>query len=204
MTIHTVAIFMVALFLNAATPGPSVAALVSRVISKGWRDVLPFVAAMWVGEVLWLLMALAGLTTLAQTFSTGFLILKWLGVAYLGWLAVRMWRQAGEPSGEDLPKSSTPASMFATGMALTLGNPKIMVFYMALLPSIVEIPSLAARDWVVLAAATLATLAAIDLAWTFAAHRAQRLLRTPRAVRIANKVGAVTLGGAAATIAARS
>lgn len=52
--------FAAALLLNAGTPGPSIAALVSRVISSGWRDAAPFAVAMWIGEMLWLSVALAG------------------------------------------------------------------------------------------------------------------------------------------------
>lgn len=69
MELSSVLIFAFALLLNAGTPGPSVAALVSRVITRGWRDIMPFVAAMWIGEVIWLTMAMAGLTAMAQTFQ---------------------------------------------------------------------------------------------------------------------------------------
>ncbi|ENM5728484.1 LysE family transporter [Vibrio mimicus] len=75
-------------FFNAGTPGPGIVALVSRVLSNSWRDVIPFLGAMWIGEVLWLSMAMAGLTTLAHTFNLGMEIIKWLGIAYLCWLAL--------------------------------------------------------------------------------------------------------------------
>ena len=53
-------VFALALTLNAGSPGPSIAALVARVISNGWRDVMPFLSAMWIGEVLWLTLAMPG------------------------------------------------------------------------------------------------------------------------------------------------
>lgn len=204
MELPSVAIFVAALLLNAGTPGPSIAALVSRVITNGWRDVLPFIAAMWIGEVIWLTMAMGGLTALAQTFQVGFTVLKWMGVAYLFWLAVKMWRKPAHQAADDVPRRASPLSLFATGMALTLGNPKIMVFYLALLPSLVDLRATTIWDWMSLATATLITLAAIDLSWTFLAHKARRLLRTPRATRIANRVGAVALGGAGIAIASRN
>lgn len=179
----SIAIFAVALFLNAATPGPSIAALVSRVIAKGWRDVVPFVAAMWFGEVIWLTMAMAGLTALAQSFQFGFHLLKWLGVAYLFWLAFKMWRSPVAETADDLPRRASPVSMFGAGLAITLGNPKIMVFYVALLPSLVDLKEAGFQEWTVLAIVTFVTLAAIDLSWTFLAHKARRLLQTPRAQR---------------------
>jgi threonine/homoserine/homoserine lactone efflux protein len=200
----SVAIFPGALLLTAATPGPSIAALVSRVITGGWRGVIPFVVAMWIGEIIWLSMAMAGLTALAQTFQSGFHIIKWLGSAYLCWLAFKMWRQPVGEAGDDLSRRTSPLSMFVAGMAVTLGNPKIMVFYVALLPSLIDLSSAGFRQWAILALVTLVTLATIDLSWTFLAHKARVLLRTPRAVRIANRIGACTLGGAAAAIASRN
>ncbi|MGL5009795.1 MAG: LysE family translocator [Paracoccaceae bacterium] len=197
------AIFAAALLLHAGTPGPSIAALVSRVISNGWRDIAPFLLALWIGEVIWLTMAMAGLTALAQTFQLGFQILKWLGIAYLCWLAYKMWHQPVSQNAADLPRRASPWSMFAAGMALTLGNPKIMVFYIAILPSLIDLTSVGLQEWAVLALVTLAVLATIDLAWTFLAHKARILLRTPRAIRIANRISAATLGTAAAVIASR-
>src|SRR5918993_5061090 len=84
-------IFAGALTVAAGSPGPSIAALVARVIAKGWRDVLPFLAAMWIGEAIWLSMAVFGLAFVAQTFHLAFVIVKWAGVAYLVYLAWKMW-----------------------------------------------------------------------------------------------------------------
>ncbi len=86
-------LFAFALLINAGTPGPSIAALVSRVISSGWRDIAPFVAAMWIGEVLWLTVAMAGLSAIAESFQAAFLILKYCGVVYLAYLAWKMWQE---------------------------------------------------------------------------------------------------------------
>lgn len=203
MDAGTLALFAGALALAAGSPGPSVAALVARTIARGWREVMPFLAAMWLGEVLWLLAALAGLSALATSFHGVFAVLKWAGVAYLVYLAVQMWRAPPAEPGA-LPPRAAPWAMFGAGMALTLGNPKIMVFYLALLPLLIDVPSVGPGDAVLLALTCVSVLAAVDLAWTFAAHRARLLLRSPAAVRIANRIGAAALGGAAAAVATRS
>lgn len=197
------ALFAAALILNAGTPGPSIAALVSRVITRGWRDIAPFVLAMWLGEVLWLTLAMAGLSALAETFHLAFVALKYLGVAYLIWLAWRMWKAPAATQEDALSQTRSNWSMFLAGMALTLGNPKIMVFYLALLPTLIDLGGVTLWSWALVAAVAVASLAAVDLAWITAAHHLQRLLRTPRAVRIANRIGATSLGGAAVMIAAR-
>ena len=54
MALSGLLVFALALIVAAGSPGPSIAALVARVLTNGFRDVLPFLAAMWIGEALWL------------------------------------------------------------------------------------------------------------------------------------------------------
>ena len=66
------------MLVAAGSPGPSIAALVARVIASGYRSVLPFLAAMWIGEAIWLCLAASGASYIAQSFHTVFVILKYL------------------------------------------------------------------------------------------------------------------------------
>jgi threonine/homoserine/homoserine lactone efflux protein len=66
MDVAYLGLFAAALFVAAGSPGPSIAALVARVISSGLGSVLPFLAAMWIGEALWLIAAVLGLGFLAE------------------------------------------------------------------------------------------------------------------------------------------
>jgi threonine/homoserine/homoserine lactone efflux protein len=203
MTLTSVLVFAAALFVAAGSPGPSIAALVSRVLSKGYRDVLPFVLAMWVGEAVWLSFAVAGLSAIAESFHLVFVAIKWAGVAYLLYLAWKMW--FAQPSGadSDLPQSRSALKMFFAGLTVTLGNPKIMMFYVALLPSIIDLNGVTLTGWLELIAAMLIVLAAVDIVWMTLAAKARQFLKSPRAVRMANRVSAGTMAGAAAAIAAR-
>ncbi|MEM7069188.1 MAG: LysE family translocator [Pseudomonadota bacterium] len=200
------AIFAAALFWNSASPGPSILALVSRTITRGWKDVLPFIAAMWIGEILWMTCAVAGLAALATNYENAFLVIKYLGVAYLVYLAWKMWSSPASLE-EEVPTGALVirerGKMFMAGLFLTLGNPKIVVFYLALLPTLIDLKMLTIAGWAVLCLVTMAILAAIDLTYVILAQRARKALKTPAAVRIANRVGAATLGTAAAFIASR-
>lgn len=204
MELSALAIFAAALVVAAGSPGPSIAALVARVIAKGWRDVLPFLAAMWIGEAIWLSMAVFGLAFVAQTFHLAFVVLKWAGVAYLLWLAWKMWTAPVAVREGEMPRAESPWRLFAAGMAVTLGNPKIMVFYLALLPTIVDLGSVSLLGWAELTLTMAVVLIAIDLTWVAAAVQARRALRSPRAMRISNRVGAAAMAGAAGAIALRS
>lgn len=203
MTTADLAVFALALALAAGTPGPTIAALVARVLSSGWRDVLPFAAALWVGEALWLLAALLGLAALAQVFQGTFAVIRWIGIAYLIYLAWKTWT-APVTDAATLPRRASPWAMFGAGMAVTLGNPKIMVFYLALLPSLFDLTRIGVADGAAMLAVCMGVLAVIDGGWMLAAERTRVLLRTPSAKRMANRVSACALGGAAGLIASRS
>ncbi len=203
LEITALLIFAGALLVAAGSPGPSIAALVARVLAGGWRGVLPFIAAMWIGEAIWLTLAVWGLAAIAESLQLLFTIIKYLGVAYLAYLAWRMWTAPVAVDAEILPKARSAWRMFAAGMAVTLGNPKIMVFYLALLPAIIDLKGVTVVGWLELTATMVVVLAAIDLAWAGLAAQARRVLRSPRAVRAANRVSAGVMAGAAAAIATR-
>jgi threonine/homoserine/homoserine lactone efflux protein len=203
MEVSSLLIFAGALLVAAGSPGPSIAALVARVISKGFRDVLPFLLAMWIGEGIWLSLAVFGLAYIAQTFHMVFVVVKWAGIAYLAWLAWKMWTAPVAIREGDLPREDSAFKLFLTGMAVTLGNPKIMMFYLALLPTIIDLASVTIIGWAELTLTMAIVLVAIDLTWVVAAAQARRLIRSERAMRIANRISAGTMAGAAAAIASR-
>lgn len=203
MSLTTLLVFAGALMMAAGSPGPSIAALVARVLARGPKDVLPFLAAMWIGEGVWLTCAVLGLAAVAETFHAAFVAIKWLGVAYLLYLAWKMWFAPVGTGDEALPEARSGVKLFFAGLTVTLGNPKIMMFYVALLPAIIDLGAVTLVGWAELVATMFVVLVAIDLAWVFLASRARLFLKSPRAVRIANRVSAGTMAGAAAAIAAR-
>ena len=202
LEVTALAIFAGALAVAAGSPGPSIAALTARVLTGGIGSVIPFLAAMWVGEGIWLTCAILGLSALATHFATLFLVIKYAGVAYLLFLAWRMWASEHGETAE-LPRARDGWRMFAAGIALTLGNPKIILFYMALLPGLIDLARVDPLGWAQLIVVMLTVLMAVDLAWAFTAERARRLLRSPRAMKTANRVSATVMGGAAVAIATR-
>jgi threonine/homoserine/homoserine lactone efflux protein len=194
--------FALALMVAAGSPRPSIAALVARVLTGGLRDVLPFLMAMWIGEAIWLTVAVAGLAVVAPAFAMLFLAIKFAGVPYLLWLAWKMWTARADIACDQMPAAQKPWRMFLAGMVITLGNPKIMVFYLAVVPTLLDLGHLTFGTWAELTLTMLGVLIAIDLGWALAAARARRRLKNRRAVRVANRASATLMVGAAAAIAA--
>jgi len=204
MQTTTLILFASALIISAGSPGPSIAALISRVLACGWKDVVPFVAAMWIGEAIWLSFAVAGLASMAETYYTAFLILKYAGVAYLLYLGWQMWHiKTDEKNSVAIEDPQRPFKMFLTGMAVTLGNPKIMVFYLALLPSILDMRDISMTGWIEMTATMFLVLACIDIAYIVLAAKTRLLLKKPQIVRMVNRISATVMGSAAVFIASR-
>ena len=203
MTLSALLIFAGALVVSAGSPGPSVAALVARVIARGTRGVVPFISAMWIGEALWLAAAIFGLAMIAQTFFWAFVIIKYCGIAYLSYLAWKMWHAPVKVEERELPDDSSSARLFLTGLAITLGNPKIMVFYLALLPTILDLTHVTLAGWAELTLIMFIVLAAVDLTYVAVAGKARQFIRSMRAMRVANRTSALAMGGAAVMMATR-
>lgn len=203
MTLMALLIFAGALIADSISPGPTVAALVARVLSRGARDMLPFLVAIWIGEAIWLSIALAGLAALASSFHVLFEIIKWLGVIYLFYLALTLFTAEPDVQSGELPIKGQGLRAFLSGLSISIGNPKNMLFYLTLLPSLIDMQSVSAIGWTQLVATLIATLIAVDLTWVFLASRARRFLRNSRAIRRINQVSGAAMALAAAAIATR-
>ena len=203
LEISSLIIFAGALLVASGSPGPSVAALVARVLARGYRDILPFLAALWIGELTWLSFAVLGLSAIANSFHLLFTIIKYVGVVYLLYLAWKMWHAPVDVDAETIPDTKSGVRMFIAGMTVTMGNPKIMLFYMALVPTVIDLASVSLFGWFELSVALMVVLVAVDLTWVFMASRLRHLIRSRRAMKIANRTSATVMAGAAVAIASR-
>jgi threonine/homoserine/homoserine lactone efflux protein len=195
-------LFAATLLVAAASPGPGVAALVARVIGTGPAGALPFAAGLILGDLVWLAVATLGLAVVAQAFHDLFIAIKLAGAAYLLYLAYRMWTAVPVTPEVAAVRDSGPR-LLAAGLALTLGNPKVVAFYLALLPNLIDLGDIGLVGYLELAGVSIAVLAGVFGAYAAAAARARRLFRTPRALRLVNRIGGTVIAGAAVAVAVK-
>jgi threonine/homoserine/homoserine lactone efflux protein len=196
-------VFAAAYFAALVLPGPGVTALVARVMARGPHGTPAFVAGFVVGSLVWFAIAATGLAMLASTFATVFVAIRYAGAAYLLYLAWKLWTAPVRPMGTASDSPEDRGRLFLTGLAINLGNPKVIVFFLALLPTVVDLRSLTPLGFAELAAIVIAVASSVLTAYAMAAARARRLFRSTRAVRLMNRGSAAVMAGAAATIAAR-
>ena len=193
-----------ALAAAAAIPGPGVTALVARALGSGFRSSLFMAFGLVLGDLTYLTAAVLGLAFIAQTFGTVFLVIKWLGVAYLAYLAWSFWRSGITPEKVEARKGTGGAlTSLVAGLAVTLGNPKTMIFYLALTPTLVDLRAITAADFAILVACTVGVLLVVLVPYLALAAKARWFLQTPRALKALNRTAAAFMAGAAAAIAFR-
>ena len=183
--------FAAAFLVFAASPGPDNMTIVARTLSHGPASGLAYGFGMVVGILAVLVLAATGLAVVAQEMGALMTVLRYAGAAYLVWTGIRLWTaEPVLPAERSGGKRPGLAASFLTGIALNLGNPKMPLFYLALLPNVVG---------AALAPAQVAILAAVILA-----GRLRQALRTRAAVQRANRVaGGVMVGAGVAVVAVR-
>lgn len=206
MSLHGLALFCLVYLIATATPGPGIAAFVARVLSRGTRGLPAFIAGFVVGDLIWFTLAATGMAALAQTAHAVFVLVKYLGALYLLYLAYRMWTAPARPLSEEVVSGDREHGLrlFAGAVALTLGNPKVMVFFLALLPTVIDLRELTGDAFVQIAIALCVILSGVLMTYALAAMRARRLFRDARAVQWLNRGSGTVMAGAAVAVATRN
>jgi threonine/homoserine/homoserine lactone efflux protein len=202
MSVYGFVAFCAVYLLAVATPGPGVTAVIARSLSHGMRGAPAFIAGFFVGDLVWFAAAAAGLSALAQTAHTLFLLVRYAGAVYLLYLAYRLWTAPAQPVEiGNLQPSHSPLRLFLGSLTLTLGNPKVMIFFVALLPTVVQLRTLRMLDYVSIGVAIAVILPSVLGVYVLAASRARRLFRNARSIRLLNRGAGTAMAGAAIVVA---
>lgn len=200
MDFASLAIFAAAYAIMVATPGPGIAALVARVLGRGTKGAPALIAGYVIGDLFWFTLAALGLAAIANTFATAFLVIKYIGAAYLLYLAYKMWTSPVAEARADAGADATRGQLFMAGLTVTIGNPKPMVFFLALLPTVVDLEALTPLAFAELAVIISIVLAVNLAAYVLLADRARRFVANAKAMKIVNRICGTALAGAAAAV----
>lgn len=192
--------YAIALAIAAAIPGPGIAACVGKALGAGLRPALWFGGGLILGDLTFLTFAVLGMAALAAAFSEIFIVIKILGAIYLFYLAYRFWTAGIDPEKVAARKGNGPIASLLGGYAVTLGNPKTIIFYMALLPTVVKLADVTPERYLGLVVTTIIVLIVVLLPYIVLATKAREFLRNPRALKLLNRGAAGAMAGAAAYV----
>ncbi len=141
------ALFAITVLVLNATPGVDLLLTISRTLQHGLRGGLAAAAGIGAGCVIHAIGAAFGLAALLAASAEAFDALKLLGAVYLAWLAFGMWRSAlrpADPAAAPAPGVGAPPAqpvtlsvLFSQGLLTNVMNPKVAIFFLALLPQFI-------------------------------------------------------------------
>ncbi len=181
--------------VTSLVPGVSMLFVMAETLRRGWRGGTAALAGMQLGYIGWWLLAGLGLGTLANTFPRAFLSLAIAGAAYLGWLGIDAIRHARDhPASEAAAITARSQRSFTAGILVALGNPKSLIYIVALLPPFVDARAAVGPQLVILAGVALAIDVAVGALYIGAGQRLAAAMARP-AMRMAvhRSIGALYL-----------
>ncbi|KJZ16284.1 threonine transporter [Marinomonas sp. S3726] len=192
MTLESGITFFIAIFIFGITPGPGIFAILAKSMTQGARSCTWLSVGMVISDICYLVMACFGLASLAYAWEEVFLIIRVLGGAYLVYLGWKMWTSvpalAQELSNPDLKvKQQDKLSSFIQGFMISASNPKVILFYIAFLPTFMDVTQLGTQDIVI---ASLLTFVALMLGLTLIAlmaAQARKHLNSPKSLKLVNR-----------------
>ena len=185
--------FLVAAVILIVIPGPNVGLIIANSLRHGLRAGLVTVAGVSAATVVQLAVAVLGMTSLLAWAAQAFEWIRWGGAAYLVYLGIRQWR-APAPAENTAAAPASPWACCLNGFAVSMTNPKTMLFYAAFLPQFVD-PALDVTAQMSVLAVTFVVLAVVlDSAWALFAGRFRGLLAHRR--RLVNRMSGGILVGA--------
>jgi threonine/homoserine/homoserine lactone efflux protein len=204
MSLASLLAYCSALFIAAAIPGPGMTAIVARALGSGFRETFFMGLGLVLGDLIYLTAVILGLAFVAQTFTSAFMVIKILGALYLVYIAYKLWTAGLLPQEIQAKKSANMGLSFLSGLLVTLGNPKTMLFYVALVPTLIDLRAIGLNEYAILVGSTFIVLMAVLIPYILLAARARLLLKQPRALKSLNRIAAGILGTTAAYIATRA
>ncbi len=183
------ALYAGALFILFITPGPVWLAVLGRTLSGGAAAALPLALGVVVGDVLWSLLAVLGVSWIVTAYDGLLTALKWVAVLMFAGMGFLIIRNADKSLVAD-SRLTRPGMWagFMAGLAAILGNPKAILFYMGVLPGFFDLAGVTPADIAVIAALSALVPFVGNMGLAFFLDRARRLLISPAALRRTNLV----------------
>lgn len=195
-------LFALAFTASAATPGPDTLTIFSKALSRGGLAAAPFTLGVVLGKLILLTLVVFGLAAVADLFEPLFALIKFAGAVYLVWMGVRLWVK--KPATQmATAESNTRWGDAVTGLALGVSNPNAVIFYVALLPTLVDMQRVTFAVYLALCAVLVVVMLVIASVYAFSADRMRGLLRSERARRVTDRVAGTVMLGAGIVVATR-
>jgi threonine/homoserine/homoserine lactone efflux protein len=202
ITPYDLLLYAGALLILFMTPGPVWVALLARSLSGGFQAAWPLAIGVAIGDIFWPLIAVLGVAWLVSEFAGFMDVLQWVAVVVFVIMGVVLIRNADHAlsANSRLTRPGMWAG-FVAGLAVIIGNPKAVLFYMGVLPGFFDLTQVTTLDMVAICTLSFVVPLAGNLFLAASVNRVRGLLKSPGAVRRMNVTAGWLLIGVGVVIA---
>lgn len=201
ITLHEILLYAGGSVLLWMVPGPVWVALTARALSGGFASAWPLAIGVALGDLLWPLTAIFGLTWILSVYGDFLHLLRLLAAVIFVVMGVLLIRKpAAAPSADSRMTKPGMWAGFMVGVAAVIGNPKAILFYMGVLPGFFDLSRV--QGWDIVAILLVSAIVPMmgNLCLALFLDRARQLLSSPRSIRRLNLVSGTLLIGVGAVI----
>ncbi|WP_417250335.1 LysE family translocator [Celeribacter sp.] len=180
-------LYAFALLVLFLTPGPVWVAMLARALSGGFSSAAPLALGVVVGDILWPLLAILGVTWIVSEFAAFLTVMRWIAVVMFLFMGVMLLRHADRAIATDsrLTRPGVWAG-FVAGLVVIMGNPKAILFYMGLLPGFFDLGALTRPDIVAICLISAIVPLIGNLVLAASVGRVRALISTPKGLKRLN------------------
>lgn len=204
MSLEASITFFIAIFIFAITPGPGTFALLARALMSGAWSCLPMAVGATISDIIYLVLSTLGLATIAENYGGVFTAIRFIGAAYLIYLGYKMWTAdvsnsfdvdgSGYNSKRSIDRQNW-LSGFTQGFLISASNPKVILFYIAFLPTFIDLSVLNTADIIQLSVLTFFALLAGLMLVSIGASSIRQYLKSESAIKKLNRTaGSIMIG----------
>ena len=203
MALDTWLAFFLASWIISLSPGAGAIASMSSGLQYGFLRGYWNAIGLQLGLAMQIAVVAGGLGAILAASSTAFYAIKWFGVGYLVYLAIKQWRALPMDMSEDaaIRPIGKPLAMMFRGFLVNASNPKALVFMLAVLPQFVNPQAPLLIQYLILGATMISVDMIVMAGYTGLASKVLRLLRTPKQQKRMNRTFAGLFVGAAGFLA---
>jgi len=204
LTLGSITALFSSMIVLAFIPSVSTLVVSARSAASGFTHGVLVTIGIVAGDIIFIILAIYGLSVLAELMGSRFSLIKYLGGAYLIWLGIKLWRS--KPDTGEVESNIEPSLMssFLTGLFITLGDQKAILFYLGFFPAFLDLSSVTLADTsIIIIIATLAVGGA-KLVYAYIANRASLLLSSSSATKIINIVASTVMIGVGILLAVKT
>ena len=196
LTLTSITTLFGSMVVLALVPGISALTVTARAAASGFIHGAITAAGIVTGDIVFIIIAVLGLSVLADALGDLFVLVKYLGGAYLVWLGIKLWRTAPHREVTQTRGQDSLLSSFLSGMLITLGDQKAILFYLGFFPAFLDLSSISLIDTCIILAIATVAVGGVKLAYAFTASRASSFTgsRSYRFINITAGAVMITVG----------